>query len=76
MAQHGQVLTLRARRADGKPMWAYRYRVNGRCSRRPQVGGFATCAEAERALRRTLGHLRPGGTMTLAELVEGYLEVH
>ena len=27
MAQHGQVRTLRARRADGKPMWAYRYRV-------------------------------------------------
>ena len=76
MAQHGQVLTLRARRADGKPLWAYRYRVNGRCSRRPQVGGFATRAEAERALRRTLERLRPGGTMTLAELVEGYLEVH
>ncbi len=76
MAQHRQVLTLRARRADGKPMWAYRYRVNGRCSRRPQVGGFATRAEAERALRRTLERLRPGGSMTLAELVEGYLEVH
>ena len=76
MAQHGQVLTLRARRADGKPLWAYRYRVNGRCSRRPQVGGFATRAEAERALRRTLERLRPGGTMTLAELVEGYLGVH
>jgi integrase len=57
-------------------MWAFRYRVNGRCSKRPQVGGFATRAEAERALRRTLERLRPGATMTLAELVEGYLEVH
>jgi hypothetical protein len=76
MAQHGQVLRLRARRADGKPIWAYRYRVNGRCSKRPQVSGFATRAEAERALRRTLERLRPGGIMTLAELVEGYLEVH
>ena len=69
MAQHGQVLRLRTRRADGKAMWAYRYRVQGRCSRRPQVGGFATRAEAERALRRTLERLCPGGAMTLAELV-------
>jgi len=76
MAQHGQVLRLRTTRADGKAVWAYRYRVNGRCSKRPQVGGFATRAEAQRALRRTLERLRPGGTMTLAELVEEYLEVH
>ncbi len=76
MAQHGQVLRLRTRRADGKTMWAYRYRVDGRCSRRPQVGGFATRAEAERALRRTLERLCPGGAMTLAELVELYLESH
>ena len=76
MAQHGQVLRLRTTRADGKAVWAYRYRVNGRCSKRPQVGGFATRAEAQQALRRTLERLRPGGTMTLAELVEEYLEVH
>lgn len=50
MAQHGQVLKLRARRSDGKAVWAYRYRVDGRCSKRPQVGGFATRAEAQRAL--------------------------
>ena len=59
-----------------KTMWAYRYRVDGRCSRRPQVGGFATRAEAERALRRTLERLCPGGAMTLAELVELYLASH
>ena len=76
MVQHGQVLRLRMRRADGKAMWAYRYRVQGRCSRRPQVGGFATRAEAERALRRTLERLCPGGAMTLAELAELYLETH
>jgi integrase len=76
MAQHGQVLRLRTRRADGKALWAYRYRVDGRCSKRPQVGGFATRAEAERALRRQLGRLRPGATMTLNELVEEYLRVH
>ena len=28
MPQHGQVLKLRARRRDGKAVWAYRYRVN------------------------------------------------
>lgn len=57
MVQHGQVLRLKARRADGKALWAYRYRVNGRCSKRPQVGGFGSRAEAERALRRTLERL-------------------
>ncbi len=56
-------------------MWAYRYRVDGSRSKRPQVGGFATCAQAERALRRELERLRPGRQMTLAELVEGYLQV-
>jgi integrase len=76
MAQHGQVLRLRARRSDGKALWAYRYRVNGGRSKRPQVGGFATRTDAERALRRTLARLRPGAETTLAELVEEYLEVH
>lgn len=76
MAQHGQVFRLRVRRADGKPLWAYRYRVNGRCSKRPQVGGFATRAAAERALRRELAQLRPGAELRFAELVARYLEVH
>jgi integrase len=76
MAQRGQILKLRTRRPDGKAVWAYRYRVDGRCSKRPQVGGFATRAEAERALKRTLAHLRPGATITLAELVEEYLRLH
>ncbi len=76
MAQHGQVLKLRTRRADGKAVWAYRYRLDGRCSKRPQVGGFATRAEAQRALRRTLERVRPGGVMTLTELADEYLEVH
>jgi integrase len=76
MAQHGQVLKLRARRPDGKAVWAYRYRLNGSRSKRPQVGGFATRAAAERALRRELERLRPGRQMTVAELVERYLRVH
>jgi hypothetical protein len=76
MAQHGQVLKLRSCRSDGKARWAYRYRVNGSCSKRPQVGGFATREEAERALKRELARLRPGREMTLHELVEEYLRIH
>jgi integrase len=76
MAQQGQVLKLKTRRADGKAVWAYRYRVNGRRSKRPQVGGFATRADAQRALQRELERLRPDGAMTLAELIEQYLQVH
>jgi len=45
---------------------------------RPQVGGFATLAEAQKALRKALDRLGPGrgGAMTLAELVDEYLELH
>jgi integrase len=76
MAQHGQVLRLRPRRADGKALWAYRYRVDGWRSKRPQVGGFATRDEAERALRRDLARRRRGATLTLNELVEEYQRIH
>jgi integrase len=79
MAQQGQVFKLKGNGRNGKAVWAYRHRLNGRGSKRPQVGGFATRAEAQEALRRTLGRLRPGGraaTLTLAELVHEYLEVH
>jgi hypothetical protein len=48
--QQGQVFNLKARCADGEPLWAYRYRVAGRGSARLQVGGFSTKAEAQRAL--------------------------
>ena len=76
MAQHGQVLKLRSCRSDGKARWAYRYRVDGSFSKRPQVGGFATRDEAERALKRELARLRPGREMTVTELVEEYLKIH
>ena len=76
MAQHGQVLKLHSCRSDGKARWAYRYRVNGGRSKRPQVGGFATRDEAERALRRELARFRPGRELTVAELVDEYLKIH
>ena len=76
VAQHGQVLTLHGCRSDGKARWANRYRVDGSFSKRPQVGGFATRDEAQRALRRELARLRPGREMTVTELVEEYLKIH
>ena len=77
--QHGQVFKLKTIGADGQPLWAYRYRLEGRSSERPQVGGFASRAEAEKALRKVLDRLGPGGgraTITLDEFVDDYLEMH
>jgi len=79
MVQQGQVFKLKARGIDGQPLWAYRRRLEGRGSARPQVGGFATRAEALKALEEVLARLGPGGraaTMTLGELVDEYLEMH
>ena len=79
MIQQGQVFKLKAKAADGQPLWAYRYRLEGRGSARPQLGGFATRAEALKALEKVLARLGPGGraaTMTLGELVDEYLEMH
>ena len=78
MIQQGQVFKLKAKGADGEPPWAYRYRLERRSSARPQVGGFASRAEAQEALRKALDRvgLGRGGAITLAELVEEYLELH
>ncbi len=79
MWQQGQVFKLKAKSVDGQPLWAYRYRLEGRGSTRPQVGGFATRADALKALEKVLARLGPGGraaTMTLGELVDEYLEMH
>jgi integrase len=72
------VFKLKAKGADGQPLWAYRYRLEGRSSARPQVGGFATRAEAQKGLRKALDRVCPGrgGATTLAELVEEYLQLH
>ena len=74
MIQQGQVFKLKARCADGEPLWAYRYRVAGRGSARRQVGGFSSRADAQKALQNKLARLLPGGraaVLTLAEWVEG-----
>jgi hypothetical protein len=79
MIQQGQVFKLKAKGPEGQPLWAYRYRIEGRGSERPQVGGFATRAEAEKALRKGLDRFGPGGgraTITLTGFVDEYLEMH
>src|SRR6266508_3246863 len=79
MIQQGQVFKLKAKSEDGEALWAYRYRVAGRGSVRRQVGGFATKANAQKALQNKLARLLPGGradTLTLDEWVEEYLESH
>jgi hypothetical protein len=70
---------LRTKGVDWKPLWAYRYRCEGRASARPQVGGVASRAEAEAALQKVLDRIGPGGgraTTTLSDLVQEYLEMH
>jgi integrase len=80
MAQQGQVLKLKTTGADGNPTWAYRYRLDGRGSARPQVGGFATQGEALEALQVALErlHRRNGhlAQITLRELADDYLTQH
>lgn len=65
MIQQGQVFKLKATRAEGEPLWAYRYRVGGRGSARLQVGGFRSRAEAQRALQNRLSRLLSGRAATL-----------
>ena len=79
MIQQGQVFKLKTKGPDGQPLWVYRYRLEGRRSERPQVGGFATRTEAEKALRKVIDRLGPGGgrtTITLGEFADEYLEMH
>jgi hypothetical protein len=68
------------RGADGKPTWAYRYRVEGRGSARPQVGGFASQGDALQGLQVALERLRRRkgrlAQITLSELAEEYLAQH
>ncbi len=80
MGQQGQVFELRGTGSDGERLWAYRYRVAGRGSRRSQRGGFATQGDAAVALDRVLDRVRRerrvSRSLTLAELVEVYLAQH
>jgi hypothetical protein len=74
MIQQGQVFKLKAKSMDGQTLWAYRYRLEGRSSARPQAGRFASWAEAQKALRKALDRVGPGrgGAITLSEFVDEY----
>jgi integrase len=77
--QQGQVLALKSTGADGQPLWAYRFRRQGRGSPRVQRGGFLTERDARAALHSELERLarrRHRREVTLAELVEEYLGQH
>jgi integrase len=80
MIQQGQVFKLKRQSRDGQPLWAYRYRVAGRGSRRVQRGGFTSEQDAaaglERELERVRRERRIPRSLTLAELVDTYLAQH
>jgi integrase len=80
MSQRGQLIRLKRTSGDGEPLWAYRYRLGGRDSRRVQRGGFVSERDAAEALERELERLRRerrrARSLTLAELVEAYLAQH
>jgi hypothetical protein len=64
--QQGQVFKLKAKGADGQPLWAYRYRLEGRASLRQQVGAFATRVEAEGFQNAGSFAPRPANDLSLA----------
>jgi len=80
MIQQGQVFKLASVARDGGQLWAHRYRTGGRNSKRIQRGGFASEQDARAALERALEKLRrtdgSARMLTLAELVERYLDQH
>jgi integrase len=80
MSQQGQLVRMKRTGRNGEPLWAYRYRLGGRGSKRVQRGGFASERDAAEALERELGRLRRerriARSLTLAELVEVYLVQH
>lgn len=80
MIQQGQVFELKRASREQGPLWAYRYRVGGRGSKRVQRGGFASEEDAVAALERELDRIRRerrvSRNLTLAELVDVYLAQH
>src|SRR3990172_2614148 len=80
MRQQVQIFELKTPSRDGAGLWAYRYRLSGRGSRRVQRGGFASEQDAADALQRELDRVRRerriSRSLTLAELVEIYLAQH
>jgi integrase len=78
--QQGQVFRLKSSQGDGTSLWAYRYRIAGRGSKRVQRGGFASETDASEALELELQRARRAQRisrqLTLAELAKEYLAQH
>ena len=79
MAQQGQVFPMKSN-GPGGTLWGYRYRAGGRGSRRVQRGGFVCERDARESLGRALERARrangTGTSLTLAQLVDEYLDQH
>jgi hypothetical protein len=80
MSQQGQLIRLRRTGRGGETLWAYRYRMGGRESKRVQSGGFVSERDAAEALERALERLRRerrvSRSLTVAELVAACLAQH
>jgi integrase len=80
MSQQGQLIRLKRTGRGGETLWAYRYRMGGRESKRVQRGGFVSERDAAEALERALERLRRerrvSRSLTVAELVAAYLAQH
>ena len=50
--QRGQIFALKTTGPDGQRLWAYRYRLEGRGSRRIQGGGYLTPTTREQPSSR------------------------
>ncbi|HEX6026049.1 MAG TPA: tyrosine-type recombinase/integrase [Solirubrobacter sp.] len=77
--QHGQIFELKTAGPGGQRLWAYRYRLDGRGSRRIQRGGYTSADDARDALQQALtaAQRRNGRVrVTPADLAEEYLAQH
>lgn len=62
MSQQGQLIQLKRTGRNGEALWAGRYRVGGRDTKRVQRGGFASERDVAEALGRELERLRRSAT--------------
>ena len=71
------MVKLKTSGADGKPLWAYRYRLDGRGSAKPQVVGFASQRDEMQALNVALERLRRrNGRLPSADERHGCVRAH
>jgi hypothetical protein len=74
--QRGAIFQLKTTGAAGLHLWAYRFRLDGRGSRRIQRGGYANPDDPRAALQRALtaAQRRKGRVrVTLVDLADQYL---